>query len=271
MSRRGPDGAEIGADYQRRCIDSWEQAGFKAVSVNSSREPHTDKVRVVQVPRDAEAVTGRPHVFFADLLAVAQETRGVFAITNADIVLPRGTSLLETVAGLRPGEFVFSRRLDVDVLDGAGVPFETGYDFFAGHTDDLRGIPDVGLAFGGPWWDHFLPLVMHMRGVRIRQTEPVVLHLLHDQRWSMSLWKELGRRFITEFRPLVTDDRYREALDDAVRQGTGKFAKNVVLGVLKRVPGHAHDEPYSVISRLVPVNTGFLDAVSLSAGPASSG
>lgn len=262
MSRRDADGAEIGAAYQRRCIDSWRAAGFDPVSVNSSREPHPADVRVVQVGRDAEAVTGRPHVFFADLLDVARATRGPFAITNADIEFPPGTGLLESVGDIHPGEFVFSRRLDVETLDGPGTPWQHGYDFFAGHADGLAGIPDIGLAFGAPWWDHYLPLVMHMNGVQIRQTEPVVLHLLHDDRWSAPLWKTLGRRFIVDMRPLITDDRYRVGLDDAIRRGTGSFKKDAVLRVLKRIPGHANDEPHAVIHRLGALNVSFLDAVS---------
>ena len=73
------------------------------------------------------------------------------AITNADIVLPSGASLLDGVKDLQPGQFVFSRRLDVDQLDGLGVASPYGYDFFAAHTDDLAVVPDVGLAFGAPW------------------------------------------------------------------------------------------------------------------------
>ena len=75
--------------------------------------------------------------------------------------------------------------------------------------------------------------------------------------------RDLGRRFIAEIGPLITDEAYRVRLDEAVKQGTGKFAKDVALNILKRVPRYGHHEPYTVILRFGQSNTAFLDAVSL--------
>jgi hypothetical protein len=71
---------------------------------------------MVPVSRNASAITGRPHICFADLLAVAsREAQGrPFALLNADLVLVSTTDLAARVAQLRPGKLVFSRRLDID-------------------------------------------------------------------------------------------------------------------------------------------------------------
>jgi hypothetical protein len=68
---------------------------------------------------DAAAITGRPQVFLADLVAVASiEAQGrQFVLMNGDFVLPRTAALAARVAQLRPGEFIFSRRIDIDRPD----------------------------------------------------------------------------------------------------------------------------------------------------------
>lgn len=70
MSRLNAKGHEIGEAYQQSCIESWQHAGFEPVSVNSINEPCSHSTRIISVSRDASAITGRPHVFLADLLAV---------------------------------------------------------------------------------------------------------------------------------------------------------------------------------------------------------
>src|SRR5262249_37545924 len=156
-------GQEVGADYQERCIESWRSAGFEPISVNSTNEPYRHSVRMTRVERDASAVTGRPNVFLADLLGVASREAdgGPVVVMNADLMIRPGTALVAAVRELRPGEFLFSRRIDIDRPDQTGgMPFLLGYDFFAGHADDISGLPDGGMVFGAPWWDYFLPLMM---------------------------------------------------------------------------------------------------------------
>ncbi len=73
IARRDAKGNEIGREYQRRCAESWREAGFLPISVNSAGEvgacpalPAMAQdlgVRVVVVDRDASVITRRPHVF----------------------------------------------------------------------------------------------------------------------------------------------------------------------------------------------------------------
>jgi len=186
LSRLDAEGEEIGADYQERCIESWYRAGLEPLSVNSASEAYRHSVRMVPIGRDASALTGRPNVFLADLLAVASEEAegGPVVLMNADLLIRPGTELAAAVRELRRGEFIFSRRIDIDRPDQMnGMPFRLGYDFFAGHADDLAELVDGGMVFGAPWWDYYLPLMMFAQGCRMYQSEPAVMHLAHEVQW----------------------------------------------------------------------------------------
>jgi hypothetical protein len=57
-------GREIGADYQRLCVRSWLDCGFKVISVNPREEvselaARYPDVSFVAVDRDARALFGR--------------------------------------------------------------------------------------------------------------------------------------------------------------------------------------------------------------------
>ena len=103
MSRLNAKGDEIGEVYQLGCIKSWQRSGFEPVSVNSKNEAFRQALRIIRVSRDASAITGRPHVFLADLLAVASiEAHGrPFALMNGDLVLTPTADLAARVAQLR--------------------------------------------------------------------------------------------------------------------------------------------------------------------------
>src|SRR5262245_21164678 len=86
LNRVSKDGADIGEAYQVRCVASWGNEGFDPCSVNSLQEQVGCDIAVKRVDRDASEITGRPHMFFVDLLAAGIEMvgDGPFAIGNAD-------------------------------------------------------------------------------------------------------------------------------------------------------------------------------------------
>jgi hypothetical protein len=63
------------------------------------------------------------------------------------------------------------------------------------HTDDLKALQCESLAFGMPWWDHFLPLWLCFNGVKAVQVPNRIFHLLHDERWDQSSWVYIAARF----------------------------------------------------------------------------
>jgi hypothetical protein len=235
MVRTNDAGDEIGRQYQQDCLISWEEAGFTTTTINARAERLDLDVRRITIDRDASEITGRPHPYFGDLLsAVAADIDGPFALANADIAIPAESRLAETTHSLKPGQVIFSRRVDVGP-DGKIGAYRHGFDFFAVHTSDLsRDLLESSLVFGAPWWDHYLPLALHMLGHRVTQIVPEVTHMEHDERWSWAVWSCLGRRFIDEIRPVATAT-YRARLRLICPRGTPAQSETKGRATLGRV------------------------------------
>jgi hypothetical protein len=263
MLRFDSSGRDIGREYQLRCIQSWKDGGFSILSVNSVHEQIDTSVRIARVQRDASAITGRPHVFLADMIAVAvQETHGKpFAIANSDLIMRYPLS--DVVGSLQPGEFVYSRRIDIDEPhETTGIPYNAGFDFFACHPKDIADIK-TKLVFGAPWWDHYLPLTMSRSSRRVRQIHPAALHLKHDERWNWNTWQLLGQTFIAEMAEMSwPNDAYKTHLKRAINRRTGRFLSDVKYSLWKRLPANAGDEPVRMLHRVSQANNLFLDVVS---------
>jgi hypothetical protein len=266
MSRINELGSDVGRAYQEDCISSWTQAGFEPISVNSRREIVKQAVRMIRVDRDASTITGRPHVYFGDLIDAARSEAfgSTVAMVNADILFPPRTDLADRVSDLRPGQVIFSRRLDrADPERSPGTPYPYGFDFFAAHADDLTGLSDTHLVFGAPWWDHFFPLAMHMRGCHLEQIEPAVIHLEHTERWSPYMWEVLGRRFLSEVQAVATDESYRVQLERALKDRIGgpRARLRTTIGITLHV--HTKERALRRLRRVSDLNVSFLDRLSL--------
>lgn len=265
MSRVAADEKDIGAAYQRACIESWRAASFDPVSVNSSDEDYPHAMRMAKVHRNASAVTGRPHVYFQDMLSIAaaQAQGKPFCITNADILMLPGSDLAERVMSLRPGEILFSRRTDIEQVGStSGVPYDKGFDFFAMHPDDLSGV-STQMIFGAPWWDHFLPLLMYLRGCKIHQADPKkILHLDHTERWNWSVWEMLGQRFLYELQAVNSNLTYQSRIRDAIDRRTGRMMSDLKYRLWKRLPKNAAGEPGRMLYRVSELNLSFIEEVS---------
>jgi hypothetical protein len=182
-------------------------------------------------------------------------------VTNADLLIRPGTSLVAAIRELRPKEFIFSRRVNIHRPDQTnGMPGRFGYDFFAGHADEIGECPDGGMVFGAPWWDHYLPLMMFARGYRIFQTEPAVLHLEHQLR--LRGWEELGHRFITQIQARVTNERLRSRLDDAIKRRSGHPISDLRYSLWKRLPKNAALERRRMLYRVMAATWSFLEEVA---------
>ncbi len=224
LKRPRADGVDVGRIYQEQCVQSWRAAGFHPVSINSRQELEACPelfdlagalgVTIVPVDRDARAVTGRPHILLADMLASAgQLTDGVFAFANADILLSGPTELYAFVERLERGRFAALPRADfLAIGDASGRMFAHGYDFFAMHHADLKRVPDIGLIIGAPWWDHYLPILLLLTGAKLTpHTGPPICHLVHEDRWNWAVWANLGWRFAGAMHQLMT----RQPMSDA--------------------------------------------------------
>src|SRR4051794_17214820 len=216
------------------------------------------------VNRDASPVTGRPNVFLSDLLSAAsmEAAGGPVVIMNADLLIRPGTALAAAVREIGPGELIFSRRIDIERPDQTdGMPWLHGYDFFAGHAEDIARLPDGGMVFGAPWWDHYLPLMMFGQGCRIYQTGPAVLHLAHEVQWWQG-WEELGHRFIAEVQASVENERFRSRLDDAIKGRSGNLLSDLRYAFWKRLPKNSEFDRHRMLYRVLEASRSFVNEVA---------
>jgi hypothetical protein len=260
LSRTNAVGEKIGRSYQERCILSWTEAAFEPATINCPSELVASDIRRLTVNRDASDLTGRPHVYFDDVIAaIVSNADGPFALVNADIITPPSARLAERVAAITPGHFFFSRRLDrTDVDEDQDSPYRHGFDFFAGHTDDLRRLVSTHLVFGAPWWDHYLPLAMHMRGRRITQLEPQVIHLAHAERWNPVMWDKFGERFVSSMAPIARGS-YRWRLRAILHGATGGRRSAIKANLKLSQPSHSERQFNDVLLRISDLNLWFLD------------
>jgi len=287
MARRGQDGADIGKDYQRVCVDSWIAEGFSPVSVNSEREMergHTLPLgtTALMVKNDAESLAGRPLVFFDDMLATAAKSGAPhIAITNADVVLQPGFDLYGLISALPPGKAVVAHRTDIARPDEReGTTYQCGFDFFALHRDDLARVPDFGLVFGLPWWDHFLPTILWLRGVQLIDFgDRFVFHLLHDERWRPEVWRRVGMRYVKRLAKFVKHERSLGSAHAAILERLLRSALadpesgwSMRRMIARRLPWRYDREADTVLLRVSDMTVRFIDARreirSLSSGEA---
>ena len=257
LKRVSKDGADIGEAYQVRCVASWGDEGFDACSVNSRQEKVGCNIAIKRVDRDASEITGRPHVFLADLLAAGIEMAGdgPFVIGNADVILKSG--IRDRVARLQPGEILFSRRIDIDDMSSLeGEAYAPGFDFFAINGSDAARLADTQLIFGAPWWDHYLPLRTYMKGGTLHILESAVFHLTHDERWNWPLWTKLGQTFLDEIEPGATST-YKAGLDAAKRAPWLGWRHFLQQNLIK--PPTQEEKRMAFLHRLSQLNIRFVD------------
>lgn len=205
MTRISKGGVDVGQEYALQCIQSWRRYGFEPISVNAKSEAGLEllaiqNIKSVTVERDARAQCGKPLVFLGDLINVASAvTDGPVVITNADILLDMTEATRTMIASLKPGQCIVANRTDVKSMHNRkGRVYHTGYDFFAYHSADLGNFPPNEFIFGSPWWDHYLPIILFLRGLKpVTAADNFTYHLLHSERWNKNLFISLGNEFVT--------------------------------------------------------------------------
>ena len=209
------------ATPQLATIRSWLEAGFQPVSIHlpGEIERHPWLPEALQAAAVDCAVLDNVAVESAspplcpiiDLLQAIHARAGEtpFAIVNADIRI-NGSGHDGPVAmmqRLADDEFLIGQRTDVGPGRAGGVHeavFPHGFDFVAMHRRWIGRVLDFlspSLAFGRPWWDHYLPLALIACGVRPRFIAPDrCRHDIHDNRWNWRHYCSVGKLAMRSFR-----------------------------------------------------------------------
>lgn len=203
--------APRGLEKQRDAVESWIALGFDVISLNIPDEitvlqPDFPDVRFVPALRTAEAMTGRPLVYFDDLMtALSQQGAAVVGIVNSDIMLRGSSETRRFLAREAAGAFLFGSRLDTVTYERESARvYAQGYDFFFFDRTMTGLYPRTDLCLGMPWWDYWAPLVAQMRGLPVKRLETALAyHPHHDTAWANDHWVRFGALFSRDMHTLI--------------------------------------------------------------------
>lgn len=223
---RLPGGSGGSSDPQKALVETWREAGFAPVSINTAvehdRHPRLREriaslgVQPLVVERPASPVKDGGSGRLGDLCSVAEvltaihgmRPAGAVAIVNADIGMSAGVTAHDVAAVAEATGCVIGQRLDVSAPPGAGRPSEqtmdvNGIDFVAFRAESAPGLEGMlpgGLCFGMPWWDHYLPMSLLVLGCRPRLLRVGSLwHVRHPACWSLGGYTRGGLAVARQF------------------------------------------------------------------------
>jgi tetratricopeptide repeat protein len=200
LSRRNA-GQSIGEAYQRLCVRSWLDCGFRILSVNDLEEIEClvkcyPEVTFVPTSRNASAWTGRKNPFIADLLgALLDAPEPVTGIINSDLVFEPSLAW-QRLPELVRDTIVIGQRYDTtSLLSGTFRRYYPGIDFFFfDRSLAEKLIPDATpFAMGLPWWDYWFPFAAscHRRQI-LAIDRPGIVHLIHKQAYLDQPWRDFA-------------------------------------------------------------------------------
>ena len=184
------NGREVGAAYQRACVESWRNVGFSVVTVNSATE--ADAVGSLKLPVRVERVesvasANRPPI--ADILALASASSAkICGIINADCMLLKCANFVSVLSRHVEESLIICERINIDNDTGLPVTGPTGgFDAFFFQPSSVADVSNRYFRLGDPWWDFWFPIELASRGITVqRLSTPVLLHLLHPKAWTTS-------------------------------------------------------------------------------------
>lgn len=218
LRRLDRNGGDIGAAYQRLCVQSWREAGFHVLSLNAPDEIELLRasfpdVEFVPVTKDGRAAYGKPYVYLHDAFRLGESLNAPsFGLINADILLSQpewfagsltqatqDASLLSyrmdrTASIMTPGAGTAAQRLRSDQAD---QPYIYGFDVFFFNRSMASLFQEDVFAIGVPWWDLWVPLNILFHGHKLRLfRKPIAVHLDHQRNWQNSLWRQIFRHVV---------------------------------------------------------------------------
>jgi glycosyltransferase involved in cell wall biosynthesis len=191
-------------ENQQAAIATWLELGIVVISANIPEEieflrPHFPGVHFVPVMRDAREMTGKPLVYFDDMLKILGSVGArVCGIINSDIHLRADGGFLDFLTQESRGSFIYGSRVNILSADRrTGSPYDSGFDFFFFDPAVTAGLyPETPFAIGATWWDYWAVIVPLLRNYPVKKlTSPVAFHIMHPQNWSSQEWHHLGGIF----------------------------------------------------------------------------
>lgn len=215
---------------QPRAVQSWLDAGFCVVSVNTPEEIATlsgsyPGVRFVPATQTGEAIAGRPVPYIGEMIHAARTTgAGVIGIINADIVLDPTPDLAARLTQIAQTDFVLGPRVDVTDTAGLTAPlpedisYSVGYDYFLFPADFADALGPAPFCIGMPFWDYWLPMTALLHGYGLKTIKvPIARHLFHETRWDDTIYFFFHTLISDLVRQTRTDDPPATAEQSQIR------------------------------------------------------
>lgn len=200
-------------DKQLAAIQTWLQAGFEVISLNSAAEiallrGQFEQVKFIPAPRDAQQKFGKPFVYINDMLTqLSGFDADIVGIVNSDIYFRNGAAIYSLVVEAYRNSVIFSSRVDIDSLDSdQGSVYRYGFDAFFFDRKLVQCFPESEYCLGVPWWDYWVPWTGLKQGIPLKHIRGLELcHLTHKMNYSMEIWRTVGVDFADEFAPGFKD------------------------------------------------------------------
>ena len=240
LFRGHPATAENGRAHQKRCVQSWLDAGACVISMNNQAEIALleDDYKGVLFTRCKEGDVDNPRNLptLTDMLELGRSLADsrVFAVVNSDVYFSGSPPMLEALFAAAEGRVIMSNRHECAPTGvEVGLPYLYGYDFIIVDRDYIVPEEMKGFIIGSPWWDYLFLYLLAARDVPLSMlTSPVIVHSTHEQAWNHDRWRAGLSEIAKRIRELASEEGPAAAL-------LGFICRNLEAGVM---PGFAASE-----------------------------
>lgn len=219
-------------ENQQKAVQSWLQAGFQVLSINSPDEigrlrRYFPQVSFVPVGRDGSEYFGKPLIYIDDILAVLKETQAEeVGIINSDIHLRMNRGYIEKIRQCMQDSVICLNRMNTEDLDSnSSQLFINGFDAFFFNQKTFNQIPSSRFCLGTAWWDYYFPIVCILHQISlVRFQDPIAFHIKHPLNWNKKQWICNAKYFFEQMQELCKNrvgynqfsglgHKFKEALD----------------------------------------------------------
>jgi hypothetical protein len=189
------------AHAQPLAVKSWQDAGFKVISLNGKDEIHELKEHYPTVEfvesRTMKGVYKAPYIPISAFIEYAKkEQYESILLINSDIVLKDESNVLQKYIDWSVNGLVIANREDHNGSFTGAVRYLFGFDAFIIHSKFYNDIPETLFCMGQTWWDYWLPfrfintnkLVSYVR-------EPIFFHQSHPVQYNQAEWIKMTKHF----------------------------------------------------------------------------
>lgn len=190
-------------DSQLRAIQSWKDAGYEVVSVNSKEEIEQLKgfdVKFIPTNRHNQQLFGKPYVTVSAIIDYLKEVKSKYSlIINSDIIIRDPENITEELKKRSEESIIIMNRRDFDTDIDINKVYENGFDAFFINEKFLDQFPQTILCLGQCHWDYWLPYVSIINKVKVKKLkEPYIYHHIHSIQYSAANWLKTGEIFMGE-------------------------------------------------------------------------